>query len=134
MTQQEFEKLAGHKIDSKSYELIERIYNEVSFSKNEFVAEVKCMSSGIDICESNIVLELLRKVEGYKKAHIEEYNKNIERAHLLIRKACAFDDQGLYNMAIDIIGANNAIRYKIENNLPLCEYDQKYLLKMLSGR
>lgn len=131
MTQQEFEKLAGHKIDSKSYEVIERIYNEVSFSKNEFVAEVKCMSNGIDICESNIVLELLRKAEGYERAYLEECDKNIERAHLLIRKACAYDDSDLYNMAIDIIGVGNAIQYKLENNLILCVDDKRYILKCL---
>lgn len=131
MTQQEFEKLAGHKIDSKSYEVIERIYNEVSFSKNEFVAEVKCMSSGIDICESNIVLELLRKAEGYEKAYLEKCDENIERAQLLIRKACAYDDSDLYNMAIDIIGVDNAIQYKLENNLILWADDKRYILKCL---
>ena len=134
MTQQEFENLAGLKIDSKSYEVIERIYNLVSLSKNEFVAEVKCMSNGLDICESYIVLELLRKAEGYEKAYIEECDKNIERAHLLIGKACAYDDTDLYYMAIDIIGVDKVIQYKLENNLPLWEYDRKHLLKMLSKK
>lgn len=134
MTQQEFERLAGHKIDSNSYELIERIYNEVSFSKNEFVAEVKCMSSGLDICESSIVLELLRKTEGYEKAYLEECNKNIERAHLLIGKACAYGDTDLYNEAINMIGIADVVKYKVVNNLPLWERDQRFLLKELDNK
>lgn len=131
MTQQEFEKLAGHKIDSKSYELINRIYNMVSFSKNEFVAEVKCMSRGIDICESDIVLELLRKAEGYEKAYFEECNKNIERAHFLIDKDYAYDDTDLYNEAVNMIGIADVVKYKVANNFPLWEDDRKYILNCL---
>lgn len=134
MTQQEFEKLTGHKIDSKSYEVIERIYNEVSFSKNEFVAEVKCMRSGLDICESSIVLELLRKAEVCEKAYFEEREKNIERAHFLIGKACAYYDTDMYNEAVNMIGNAGVVKYKVANNLPLWENDIKYILECLRAQ
>lgn len=141
MTQQEFEKLSGHEIDSKSYEVIERIYNETSLTKEEFVKEVGYISRGIDILESDIVSELLIKIEIVRKdlelslAHIDKNRKkDIERAHLFIDKACAYGDVALYNEAVDILGIAKVIKYKIISNLPMWEKDQKFLLEVLDNQ
>lgn len=138
MTQQEFEKLAGHKIDSKSYEVIERIYNETSLTKEEFVKEVGHISRGVDILESCIVKDMLERIESLQKSldnSIDKINNNnidnTQRAIALIGKACKYDDLDLYNLAISLIGIRSVVFHKLASNLPLWENDRKYILECL---
>ena len=138
MTQQEFEKLAGHKIDSKSYEAIERIYNETSLIKEEFVKEVGYISRGVDILESAIVKDMLERIESLQKSldsSIDKINNNnidnTQRAISLIGKACKYEDLDLYNLAINLIGIRSVVFHKLASNLPLWENDRKYILECL---
>ena len=141
MTQQEFEKLAGHNIDSKSYKAIERIYNETSLTKEEFVKEVKYMSNGVDILESSIVKEMLESIESLRKSLDSSLDKindnnidNTQRAIALIGKACKYEDLDLYNLAINLIGIRSAVFHKLASNLPLWENDRRYILECLRAQ
>ena len=138
MTQQEFEKLAGRKIDSKSYEVIEPIYSETSLTKEEFVKEVKYIGHGIDILESSIVKDLLERIESLRKSLDDSLDKinnnsidNTQRAISLIGKACKYEDLDLYNLAINLIGIRSVVFHKLACNLPLWENDRKYILECL---
>lgn len=54
-----------------------------------------------------------------------------EFAHTLIVKSVELEDSNLAQMAIDIIGRDAFIKYKIENKLHLFRKDRDYLLELV---
>lgn len=138
MTQQEFEKLAGRKIDSKSYEKIEHIYMATSFSKDKFCEELNYIRRGIDILESDIITDLINKIDSLENLIevFKEQNKEVDDvrtniAYILIAKAVIYEDLDLYNIAIDTIGQNRCILFKIEHSYLLWQTDIEYIKSKL---
>ena len=141
MTKREFENLTGSEICDELYNVIERIYNETSLTEQQFVEEIKKMKEGVNILESNIVTDMLLSIERGNTL-IKEWKTKIDAstamkldtAEILIEKSCKYSDIDLYNKAVELIGINSVIAFKIKNNLPLRDSDQIHLLNVLENK
>lgn len=132
MTQQEFTQRTGIEVETMQYAAIEQVYMYTELDKDDFCADYK--KHGDSVIISHLVNELdkITYESGRAHASLKEYKALMQDiAEMLIRKADEHMDEELYNSAINIIGVEECIKYKLINDLELTKQDKEYILKVL---
>lgn len=132
MTQQEFTQRTGIEVETMQYAAIEQVYMYTELDKDDFCADYK--KHGDSVIISHLVNELDKTTYERGRAHasLKEYKALMQDiAEMLIHKADEHMDEELYNSAINIIGVEECIKYKLINDLELTKEDKEYILKVL---
>lgn len=132
MTRQEFTQRTGMEVETMQYATIEQVYMYTELDKDAFCADYK--KHGDSVIISHLVNELDKTTYERGRAHASlKAKENLMKgvAEMLIRKAEEDMDEELYKSAIDIIGRNECIRYKFDNNLELDKQDKEYIKELL---
>lgn len=114
------------------YATIEQVYMYTELDKDAFCADYK--KHGGSVIISHLVNELDKTTyeRGRAQASLKAYEHLMKGvAETLIRKAEEDMDEELYKAAIDIIGRNECIKYKLNNNLELDKQDKEYIKELL---
>ena len=132
MTREEFTQRTGMEVETMQYAAIEQVYMYTELDKDAFCADYK--KHGDSVIISHLVNELdkITYEAGRAQASLKAYERLMKGvAEMLIRKAEEDMDEELYNAAINIIGVEECIKYKLINNLELDKQDKEYILKVL---
>ena len=132
MTQQEFTQRTGIEVETMQYAAIEQVYMYTELDKDDFCADYK--KHGDSVIISHLVNELDKTTYERGRAHasLKEYKALMQDiAEMLIHKADEHMDEELYNAAVNIIGVEECIKYKLINDLELDKQDKEYILKVL---
>lgn len=132
MTQQEFTQRTDIEVETMQYAAIEQVYMYTELDKDDFCADYK--KHGDSVIISHLVNELDKTTYERGRAHasLKEYKALMQDiAEMLIHKADEHMDEELYNSAINIIGVEECIKYKLINDLELTKEDKEYVLKVL---
>lgn len=135
MTQQEFTQRTGIEVETMQYAAIEQVYMYTELDKDDFCADYK--KHGDSVIISHLVNELDKTTYERGRAHasLKEYKALMQDiAEMLIHKADEHMDEELYNSAINIIGVEECIKYKLINDLELDKQDKEYILKVLKDK
>ena len=104
MTHNEINEAMGVVLSVAQYSELDSLYLNSGLEHDEFIRRVAMVSA------------------------FTRTNMNEEFAHQLINKSVEYQDEHLAQMAIDLIGRDSFIKYKIENGLHLFRKDRDYLL------
>lgn len=132
MTQQEFTQRTGIEVETMQYAAIEQVYMYTELDKDDFCADYK--KHGDSVIISHLVNELdsVTYERGRAHASLKEYKALMQDiAEMLIRKADEDMDEELYNSAINIIGLEECIKYKLANDLELTKEDKEHIIEKL---
>lgn len=132
MTREEFTQRTGMEVETMQYAAIEQVYMYTELDKDAFCADYK--KHGDSVIISHLVNELdkITYEAGRAQASLKAYERLMKGvAEMLIRKAEEDMDEELYNAAINIIGVEECIKYKLINNLEMDKQDKEYILKVL---
>lgn len=132
MTQQEFTQRTGIEVETMQYAAIEQVYMYTELDKDDFCADYK--KHGDSVIISHLVNELDKTTYETGRAHasLKGYKALMQDiAEMLIRKADEHMDEELYNAAINIIGVEECIKYKLINDIELDKQDKECILKVL---
>lgn len=132
MTREEFTQRTGMGVETMQYATIEQVYMYTELDKDAFCADYK--KHGDSVIISHLVNELDKTTyeRGRAQASLKAYEHLMKGvAEMLIRKAEEDMDEELYKSAIDIIGRNECIKYKLNNNLELDKQDKDYIKELL---
>ena len=128
MTQQEFTQRTSMEVETMQYAAIEQVYMYTELDKDAFCEDYK--KHGDSVIISHLVNELDKETyeRGRASASLKAY-KDLMRgvAEMLIRKAEDDIDEEMYNSAINIIGIDECIKYKLTNDLELTKEDKEYI-------
>ena len=132
MTREEFTQRTGMEVETMQYATIEQVYMYTELDKDAFCADYKKHGGSVIISHLVNGLDKItyesRRAQASLKAY-EHLMKGVEE--MLIRKAEEDMDEELYKSAIDIIGRNECIEYKLNNNLELDKQDKEYIKELL---
>lgn len=132
MTREEFTKRTGMEVETMQYATIEQVYMYTELDKDAFCEDYK--KHGDSVIISHLVNELDKTTyeRGRAQASLKAYEHLMKGvAEMLIRKAEENMDEELYNSAINIIGLEECIKYKLINNLELDKQDKEYIIEKL---
>lgn len=130
MTREEFVQRTGIRPCDELWNEIHALYvvcgmDEATFCKDykeHYESDIISRMETLALNKSNG--ELL-EAEGAKNELLRQ------TAYMLIRKADEHMDEELYNAAINIIGVEECIKYKLINDLELTKEDKENILKVL---
>lgn len=128
MTREEFIQRTGMEVETMQYAAIEQVYMYTELDKDDFCADYK--KHGDSVIISHLVNELDKTTFERGRAHasLKEYKALMQDiAEMLIRKADENMDEELYNSAVNIIGIDECIKYKLTNDLELTKEDKEYI-------
>lgn len=108
------------KVHAKMGEELAKDLNRVTRERDEKDAAMEEMKS-----------ELTNKLE---EAYDSNRNTIRELAHFMLEQSCKCSPSDLRNMAVDILGDRDYLRYKLEHGLPLYESDNEIILEILKKR
>lgn len=134
MTQQEFTQRTGIEVETMQYAAIEQVYMYTELDKDDFCADYK--KHGDSVIISHLVNELdkITYERGRAHASLKEYKALMQDiAEMLIRKADEHMDEELYDTAINLIGIEACVAYKLNHDLELNKHDKEYILNALKG-
>lgn len=132
MTREEFTQRTGIEVETMQYAAIEQVYMYTELDKDDFCVDYK--KHGDSVIISHLVNELdkITYERGRAHASLKEYKALMQDiAEMLIRKADEHMDEELYNSAVNIIGVEECIKYKLINDLELTKQDKEYILEVL---
>lgn len=132
MTREEFTQRTGIEVEIMQYAAIEQVYMYTELDKDDFCVDYK--KHGDSVIISHLVNELdkITYERGRAHASLKEYKALMQDiAEMLIRKADEHMDEELYNSAVNIIGVEECIKYKLINDLELTKQDKEYILEVL---
>ncbi|WP_297627931.1 hypothetical protein [uncultured Rikenella sp.] len=133
MTLQEFSERTGLMPTVEEYRLIENMYMTAgNMDKDTFCRDYKKHAG------SMILAELLRQVKireeqlAERKEELKECRvKGSKIAFLLVEQSSMYPELKLCNLAAEMVGYKEVVRYKIERGLPLEEVDKEYIIGKL---
>ncbi len=133
MLQQEFQALTGLKVSDSAYKQIEEMYMNVGMEKQDFCKDFKKHG------ESTIMVELFDKVqklnrvvEGMEKTFAIKAKMEHDMADYLIEQSSKWSVSDLREKAIEMLGAKEYLRRKLEMGLSFWEADKELLKEILS--
>ena len=119
MTREEFIKLTNEEVNAEEYQRIDEVYMMTDFEKTEFCAYWQMSPV------------LLRKYAKLFHKH-EVLTKRIkEVAQLLIAQEKRHNPNELRDIAIEMLGERNYLKFKLESQLPLTKEDYELLKDLL---
>lgn len=128
MLQQEFEQLLGKKVTEAEYTEIEKMYNNCSLNKAEFVEEFK------KVGKSPLVKQLTDTAEKMTVA-FQGLNENIQKiAQFIADYAEVHEDDNMRYKARELMGLKNYIEYKLVCHYALTDNDRKLIINLINKK
>ena len=116
----------GNTVTPEAYNDIEMLYmRSGNLDKDTFCDDYKLHGG------SKILAEIWKQFK-IENAACDVYKKEHNAAaELLIKLADEYDNDQAYEMAVDMMGYNFVVKYKLENDMELTEKDKAYVLDHL---
>ena len=128
MLQQEFEQLFGKKVTEAEYTEIEKMYNNCSLNKAEFVEEFK------KVGKSPLVKQLTETAEKTTVA-FQGLNEKIQKIALFIADyAEVHEDDNMRYKARELMGLKNYIEHKLVSHYALTDDDRKLIINLINKK
>ena len=127
MTLQEFTDRTGITVSEAKFKYIHSVYMMTLMEKDEFCEEWN------KYADSKIIHDLHVKATNKEMENDILKRQLADQAHFLIEKSCKYNDPAMFDMAVSLIGKNNAVLYKLHHDLPLWDEDKTYLIYQLES-
>lgn len=141
MTKQEFETIAGKKVDYEEFEKINNLYSYCDLSKQTFCEKVKnndwraiadalaeqAEETYYELSETYYELSKLRKANAKMKEDVTELveltlsNLDLENCSIIVAT----------KKATECIGMKEVVKIKLKNGIELCEREKEYIMGLL---
>lgn len=133
MTQEEFNERTGLDVSASEFSTIHQMYMYTELDKDSFCAEY------VKHGKSNIVLHLMNELgqtiyeKGRANAALKQATTLAQTtAEMLIRKSVECLDNEMYDTAINLIGMEACVAYKLKEDIELTEADRHFLIDAIS--
>ena len=127
MTLQEFTDRTGIAVSEAKFKHIHSVYMMTLMEKDEFCEEWNKYAG------SKIIHDLHVKATNKEMENDILKRQLADQAHFLIEKSCKYNDPAMFDMAVSLIGKDNAVLYKLHNDLPLWDEDKTFLIYQLES-
>lgn len=127
MTLQEFTDRTGIAVSEAKFMYIHSVYMMTLMEKDEFCEEWN------KYADSKIIHDLHVKATNKEMENDILKRQLADQAHFLIEKSCKYNDPAMFDMAVSLIGKDNAVLYKLHNDLPLWDEDKTFLIYQLES-
>lgn len=125
MTQQEFEEKTGMTPSIEEFDYIHAVYMDTFMDKEEFCKDFKKHGN------SKIIREVHTRATNFELQCKHDNELFDEMAAFLIGKSRAYNDTDFRKMAVNLIGEKRVVLKTVEMGLPLCGYDNDYIIENL---
>lgn len=133
MTQEEFNERTGLDVSASEFSTIHQMYMYTEFDKDSFCAEY------VKHGKSDIVLHLMNELDrtiSDKVCVKTDLDQAVilaqTTAEMLIRKSVECLDNEMYDTAINLIGMEACVAYKLKEDIELTEADRHFLIDAIS--
>ena len=135
MTQNEFEQRTNMKVTAEEYQKIEKLYMSAGNSdKDTFCKEYKKVASSRIVTELHLQVRMLEnQVESLKSDKKQMASDKDELIDFMIEQSEKYSSSELRQRAIELLGAKEYLRRKLERGYNLWELDRKLLVELLSN-
>lgn len=133
MLQKKFEALTGKKVTAEEYAEIEKVYMGIdNMDKEEFCAAWNEQKFGYIVDELVKSVQGLTKWRDHWKKQMDEAEKKAEDAAIaLLYGANKYNDEGMKEAAINLVGLDAVVRLDVENGFELNQRERDYILENL---
>lgn len=135
MTQNEFEQRTNMKVTAEEYQKIEKLYMSAgNIDKDTFCKEYKKVASSHIVTELHLQVRMLEnQVESLKSDKKQMASDRDELIDFMIEQSEKYSSSELRQRAIELLGAKEYLRRKLERGYNLWELDRKLLVELLSN-
>ncbi len=135
MTQNEFEQRTNMKVTAEEYQKIEKLYMSAgNIDKDTFCKEYKKVASSRIVTELHLQVRMLEnQVESLKSDKKQMASDMDELIDFMIEQSEKYSSSELRQRAIELLGAKEYLRRKLERGYNLWELDRKLLVELLSN-
>lgn len=135
MTQNEFEQRTNMKVTAEEYQKIEKLYMSAgNIDKDTFCKEYKKVASSRIVTELHLQVRMLEnQVESLKSDKKQMASDKDELIDFMIEQSEKYSSSELRQRAIELLGAKEYLRRKLERGYNLWELDRKLLVELLSN-
>lgn len=135
MTQNEFEQRTNMKVTAEEYQKIEKLYMSAgNIDKDTFCKEYKKVASSRIVTELHLQVRMLEnQVESLKSDKKQMASDKDELIDFMIEQSEKYGSSELRQRAIELLGAKEYLRRKLERGYNLWELDRKLLVELLSN-
>lgn len=135
MTQNEFEQRTNMNVTAEEYQKIEKLYMSAgNIDKDTFCKEYKKVASSRIVTELHLQVRMLEnQVESLKSDKKQMASDKDELIDFMIEQSEKYSSSELRQRAIELLGAKEYLRRKLERGYNLWELDRKLLVELLSN-
>lgn len=135
MTQNEFEQRTNMKVTAEEYQKIEKLYMSAgNIDKDTFCKEYKKVASSRIVTELHLQVRMLEnQVESLKSDKKQMASDKDELIDFMIEQSEKYSSSELRQRAIELLGAKEYLRRKLERGYNLWELDRQLLVELLSN-
>lgn len=135
MTQNEFEQRTNMTVTAEEYQKIEKLYMSAgNIDKDTFCKEYKKVASSRIVTELHLQVRMLEnQVESLKSDKKQMASDKDELIDFMIEQSEKYSSSELRQRAIELLGAKEYLRRKLERGYNLWELDRKLLVELLSN-
>lgn len=135
MTQNEFEQRTNMTVTAEEYQKIEKLYMSAgNIDKDTFCKEYKKVASSRIVTELYLQVRMLEnQVESLKSDKKQMASDKDELIDFMIEQSEKYSSSELRQRAIELLGAKEYLRRKLERGYNLWELDRKLLVELLSN-
>lgn len=135
MTQEEFNERTGLDVSASEFSTIHQMYMYTELDKDSFCDEY------VKHGKSDIVLQLMNELDktiyekGRANAALRQATTLAQTtAEMLIRKSVECLDNEMYDTAINLIGMEACVAYKLKEDIELTEADRNFLIQVIANK
>lgn len=128
MLQQEFEQLFGKKVTEAEYAEIEKMYNNCSLNKTEFVEEFK------KVGKSPLVKQLTETAENITSAYHQNVSTISNLSLFILDMAEKWDIEEMRKKAQSLLGTKDYIEHKLACHYELTDDDRKLIINLINQK
>lgn len=135
MTQNEFEQRTNMTVTAEEYQKIEKLYMSAgNIDKDTFCKEYKKVASSRIVTELHLQVRMLdNQVESLKSDKKQMASDKDELIDFMIEQSEKYSSSELRQRAIELLGAKEYLRRKLERGYNLWELDRQLLVELLSN-
>lgn len=135
MTQNEFEQRTNMTVTAEEYQKIEKLYMSAgNIDKDTFCKEYKKVASSRIVTELHLQVSMLEnQVESLKSDKKQMASDKDELIDFMIEQSEKYGSFELRQRAIELLGAKEYLRRKLERGYNLLGLDRKLLVELLSN-
>lgn len=135
MTQEEFKERTGLDVSASEFSTIHQMYMYTELDKDSFCGEY------VKHGKSDIVQQLMTELDktiyekGRANAALRQATTLAQTtAEMLIRKSVECLDNEMYDTAINLVGMEACVAYKLKEDIELTEADRNFLIQVIANK